>query len=412
MDIVLSLISNILLSFGAILIIEKTIKCMLEKKVYILVSLLSGVVLTLMIFFSLPSYVVAAVFAVCVSLLFANTRRMSFFLAFNITVGILFYDFFISSILAIYTGNLEFTNPYYIINLIVAIVFRLVLVIIGLNYYKIKKDYFNITTILGLIALIFFAEKISDVYGNDDIFFTWLILYIIFIGGTQVYRINILYENEKLAKMLLEEQEELLQREIHIIDETYNVNRELYHDMHNHIVILKDHLAKGELGQAKDYLDEVYAPISKIIKTSYTGNKSVDYLLSHKIDIANSKGITVSVNAEFPINTSIVISDLCAILGNMLDNAIRGNENVKQKIIDVKIRRINDMLIIKVVNPTCDELSHDDFSTTKDDKSLHGIGLKSIDRLAHKYDGDMRVSYEDGLFINTVTLSYSAVLKN
>ena len=56
---------------------------------------------------------------------------------------------------------------------------------------------------------------------------------------------------------------------------------------------------------------------------------------------------------EFPRHTNLQSADLCAILGNLLDNALEAAGQVAQpdqRFVQLTIRRIHQMLVIKVEN--------------------------------------------------------------
>ena len=70
------------------------------------------------------------------------------------------------------------------------------------------------------------------------------------------------------------------------------------------------------------------------------------------------------------------------------------------------------MLIIKVENSFQKELKiHKDGSlqSTKEEKGLHGWGLKSAQTAAEKYDGMVQTSFTDSTFMAVATLSYEGV---
>ena len=104
-------------------------------------------------------------------------------------------------------------------------------------------------------------------------------------------------------------------------------------------------------------------------------------------------------------------SDLCAILGNVLDNAIEACTKVKEKDdrkVRLIIRRIQQMLVIKVEN-TYDQkpvVINGNYKTSKNDGGLHGWGIKSAQTAAEKYDGMVQSSCTDELFTTVVTLSF------
>ena len=63
------------------------------------------------------------------------------------------------------------------------------------------------------------------------------------------------------------------------------------------------------------------------------------------------------------------------------------------------------MLFLEIKNRT-DKLpakSGHTFLTSKQDKSLHGYGLKSVERIVTRYDGDLAYEMEDGMFVVSIT---------
>lgn len=44
--------------------------------------------------------------------------------------------------------------------------------------------------------------------------------------------------------------------------------------------------------------------------------------------------------------------------------------------------------------------------TSKEDRSMHGFGLKSIGNIVHKYDGQYRIREDRGMFIQEIFLKY------
>lgn len=82
---------------------------------------------------------------------------------------------------------------------------------------------------------------------------------------------------------------------------------------------------------------------------------------------------------------------MCALLANLLDNAIEACEKIdeEKRRISLKIKRVNDMLFIWSEN-SMKEIGKERsnfFQTNKENKILHGLGMKSIDNVVKKYDG-------------------------
>ena len=152
------------------------------------------------------------------------------------------------------------------------------------------------------------------------------------------------------------------------------------------------------------------APIQEISQTVRTGDKAIDYLINSKIALAEQNKIRTKVNIEYPHNTNIRNTDLTAILGNLLDNALEASEKAPDplRFLSLTIRRINDMLIIKVENGCSDAPTQENghLLTSKADKTFHGWGLKSVESAADRYEGTVNTEYKDGIFKSVVTLSF------
>ena len=75
-------------------------------------------------------------------------------------------------------------------------------------------------------------------------------------------------------------------------------------------------------------------------------------------------------------------------------------ENEESRIISIKLSNVGKMLSLHFDNYCADKLIFKDGLpvTTKDDKGLHGYGLRSIRYVVHKYGGKMSVFQKDNTF--------------
>lgn len=154
-------------------------------------------------------------------------------------------------------------------------------------------------------------------------------------------------------------------------------------------------------------------PVREISQTVWTGDKALDYLISSKMALAEQRKVKTKANIEYPHNTNIRSVDLTTILGNLLDNALEAAEAApgELRFLNLTIRRINAMLIIKVENGYGNAPTENsgELETTKEDKAAHGWGLKSVQTAAERYDGTITTDYKDGVFQSVVTLSFQPV---
>lgn len=156
------------------------------------------------------------------------------------------------------------------------------------------------------------------------------------------------------------------------------------------------------------------APVRDLTATVWTGDETTDYLINSKAASAESSGIRFQVQVEYPRRTNIRSVDLCAILGNLLDNALEAARQVQEpsgRMVSLIIRRIHQMLVIKVENSfaVAPVQENGELKTTKAEDGLHGWGLKSARTAAEKYNGCLQTSGADNLFRAVATLSYQGV---
>lgn len=248
----------------------------------------------------------------------------------------------------------------------------------------------------------------------DDTLGMWTILAVILMMSLLVFRLRRQYETERELAKLKSEQAELLERDYTALNNAYALNAKLFHDFHNHIGVLQQLLSHRKVDEAVQYLNALQAPMQEMTDTVWTGDETIDYLINSKAAAAKEGGIQMLVQVEFPRHTNIRSADLCAILGNLLDNALEASRQVpvtKQREIRLTIRRIHQMLVIKVENPLAALPNEKEgvLQTAKAQNGLHGWGLKSAQTAAEKYDGMVQTSYADEVFWAVATLSYKGV---
>lgn len=264
-------------------------------------------------------------------------------------------------------------------------------------------------TPFGFIAALTLSEQ-ERIYIPEDTLTMWVILSVVLLMSVLVFRLNRQYETERELAELKAGQAELLERDYIALNQAYAVNARLFHDFHNHIGVLRQLLSRNETAEAIRYLDTLREPVREMTDTRWTGDETADYLINSKAAEAAKAGVAFQVQAEFPRNTRIRSADLCAVLGNLLDNALEASAQAavqEQRFVRLVIRRINQMLVIKVENgfAAAPIQENGGFRTTKKEGGLHGWGLKSARTAAEKYDGLIQTACEGNLFRAVATLS-------
>ena len=268
-------------------------------------------------------------------------------------------------------------------------------------------------SVAGFIAMITLSEQTTLVL-SDDLLTMWTVLAVVLMMSVLVFALNRQYEMEKELADLKSSQADLLERDYTALNRAYAVNARLFHDFHNHIGVLRQFLSHERYTEAMQYLDELQVPVREMTDTVWTGDETADYLINSKMAAAVANGVRMQVKVEFPRHTNIKSADLCAILGNFLDNALEASAQVPapdQRFIRLTIRRINQMLVIKAENyfSVLPIRGKEGLETTKTEEGMHGWGLKSARAAAEKYDGMVQTACEGDVFRAVATLSFCGV---
>ena len=351
------------------------------------------------------------VIMLCLYLSRDKDRRQNLFLCIMCETGIFIWTFIFAEALAKLFDTSGFSDRNTLSGQLPLWLVNIILVIAAVLIYKGKEitaRAVSVAAICGVFGVVAFSE---DAAISEDMAFTYLILSIVLLTGIMVYRLSRQYETEKELAELKERQAELLERDYNVLNKAYSENARTFHDMHNHIGAVRSLLTAGKHDKAIEYLDNLQKPVSGIASNVWTGDETVDYLINSRIAAAENEGISFDTQIEFPKGTDIGSADLCAVLGNLLDNAfeaVRRDSSAENRSIKLVIRRINRMLIIKVVNTFSGEIKISDgkLRTTKTDGGLHGWGVESAGTAAAKYDGTITTTAENGIFTAVATLSF------
>ena len=395
-----------------------------EKRA-ILLGIAGGVVIACgMFLFQLPDFYQMGLEAAGIAFLAKRFQRadgrMSLFISIFYEIAVSFWQFLIAAGLCVVFGSERFLAKGNICNVAAIWLTHFLLILIVCTVLKRtkmeQKDGFRLAAmiaLMGFMAVITLSEQ-NAIAIADDTLDMWMILAMVLLVAVLVFHMNRQYEVEKEVAKLKSEQAELLERDYTELNRAYSVNAKLFHDFRNHMGALRQLLIHKKYDEALKYIDELHEPIREITDAVWTGEETVDYLINSKTAIAESEQMKLLVEVEFPRYTNIRSADLCAILGNLLDNALEAARKVKEpekRTVKLTIRRINHMLVIKVENFFAEPLSVEcgSLKTTKTEAGLHGWGLKSAQTAAEKYDGIVRTTCEGEIFRAVATLSYHRI---
>ena len=176
----------------------------------------------------------------------------------------------------------------------------------------------------------------------------------------------------------------------------YDMNKALSHDLKNHITLIYTMLEENQVKEAMDYIQGIYHKIGTF-KAVKTEREILNYIIDSKL--FNTKELNIRYVIDINNNLDFMDDvDLCILLGNLLDNCIEAVEKVNNRFIELIIDKNNDVVFINLRN-TFDlnslKYENGEYISSKTDGKNHGIGMKNIENIINKYNGNIVIDINE-----------------
>lgn len=181
----------------------------------------------------------------------------------------------------------------------------------------------------------------------------------------------------------------------------------MIHDIEKRVSAIEKLSENSNFKEAEQYTEKLRSKLKRHKNIFECSNKILSAVLSQKISLAESKGITVETKIEDMTLDFMDETDITSILANLMDNAIEScDEVMDKKVISVKMCRINDFLYIDLMNSFSGKIIQNN-GKYKSTKAGHkGYGMTSIQMAIEKYDGYMVTEQKDDIFISEIVMPW------
>lgn len=300
---------------------------------------------------------------------------------------------------------------------------NLIMIFINISYINIikvikntDKEKVNIIVIIGCILsnfIIAFMNSLpyfsymrtsNSVYNNLIIFNSNITPKLSFISSillTMVVFKAIKAIKDKNEENLLKEKIGMQYNYYLNLQESQNKVKKLYHDMSNHIMCIKTMSSEQE--DLNNYIDGISKDLNEFKEIYNTGNMILDIILNEKQAKCNENGISLYCDINFSKCNFIEMTDVCSIFSNILDNAIEACNKINndEKYIKIRGTVVKSYYVIRCENSKINKIKikNNKIITSKKDKFIHGIGLKSVKSSLKKYDGELEMEDSGSKFL-------------
>lgn len=253
----------------------------------------------------------------------------------------------------------------------------------------------NLRIALPILALLIFVGEMTAIA-------TW-----------QRYRR--LLEEDLLLQEQVQEQEYIRKR-IEYTEKYHDQIRTLRHDMAGKLMILKSFLENGKYNDASEFLSEMDVELNSNSMRFSTGSPVTDVVINEAAFQAEKLGCEFTCDFFFTSDKGISAVDMGIVLNNLLDNALEAVSDIPddKRYIKLSGNLKDNFFLIKVENSFDGKVIRGNDGRivsrkkgTKDENQ-HGIGLKSVMRIADKYLGTTDVKSEATVFEVKVMLQRAA----
>lgn len=184
------------------------------------------------------------------------------------------------------------------------------------------------------------------------------------------------------------------------------------HDMRHHLTVIEGLVRQGEYERVIEYTDKMNGTLDELECISYCKNPEINAVLSEYISRAEKAGCKVTVQ-KIALTDNLPFSedDVCMVIANSVENAINACNKLpgEQRYINISVECVNNRrLLISVINPCPDtlEFNANGLPVVDEHSEEHGIGLRSVNRIAEKYNGFLQCKLENGEFVMHAALFY------
>ena len=226
------------------------------------------------------------------------------------------------------------------------------------------------------------------------------------------YLVFLLYSSaEERRRSLLQQTQDNLKlqvaqatREISLLRKSQAQAVRYRHDLRHHLQYLLSCLENSQTERAKDYISGICEEIEAQKVRRWCENEAANLILTSFDERAGKLGIKLDIQGAVPAVLHISDSDLCVVLSNALENALRAclpfAEAGLACTIGVLFRfqEQNGRFFLQIVNPCLEEVRFER-GVPVSDRPGHGFGVQSICAIAERYGGGCTFLAENGQFI-------------
>ena len=226
----------------------------------------------------------------------------------------------------------------------------------------------------------------------------FVIYYILLDALDGIRRQTALLEQARMQEQLLSLQQTQHEQLVRHMEETREIRQ--------HLNVMGAYLEQKDTGGAKAYLDAYARTLPADIRRTFTKNFALNAVCLSYGEEARKYEIDYDVELDFPEHLPVSEPELCALLGNLLENAVDACRKAAVSAPFIRVRGIcEENQVVLTVDNSCEkEPQWKDGRLLSSKREGFGTGTWMVIRTAEKSGGTASFAYEDGVFFASVLL--------
>lgn len=178
------------------------------------------------------------------------------------------------------------------------------------------------------------------------------------------------------------------------------------HNLRQHLKILHACLESNDTEALKTYLNAYEKKLPADIRWTFCSNFSVNAVLTYYAEKALQYEIEYDVRCNLSEKLPVQETEICEVLGNLLENAVEACQNVKETspFIHLRSECTKNHLVLTIDNSCSAKPIQQNGRFLSTHHEGYGIGTCSVRTIAEQTGGTAEFSYKDGVFFASVLL--------
>lgn len=182
------------------------------------------------------------------------------------------------------------------------------------------------------------------------------------------------------------------------------------HDLRHTLNLVSQFVLQGNFDKLHDFLSKSQENLDSLSSTFFCEHVTANLIFGSFAQRSSEKGINFITEISLEKQLQISDTDLCALLSNLLENALIASSEV----LDQKYRRIytkavtrDNKLIIMVENGFVGTVDmKNGLPVSQSEDKLHGYGVQSIKTIAERYKGLYNFETDGNIFRAKILLHF------